>query len=536
MAAPKGYLALVLHAHLPFVRHPEHEEFLEEDWLYEAITETYLPLLGFMEAWSREGIDWQLTMSLTPTLCAMLDDELLRRRYLIHLERLIELADKEVERTRTQADFHGTALMYRRRFQECRDAYVNKYGRDIVRAFKAHQDAGHLEIITCGATHGFFPLMQNTPQAVEAQVAVAVDQYKRCFGRPPRGIWNPECGFFPGLDQVLDRNGIRFFFADTHAVLFADRRPRYGVFAPLRTPGGPFVFGRDQESSKSVWSAEQGYPGDPRYREFYRDIGYDAELDYIRPYIHPSGLRTATGIKYYKITARGSSLRDRMPYDEGEAMQAAAQHAGHFMFCRQQQVLHLSSLMDRPPLLTSPYDAELFGHWWFEGPQFLDYLVRKLHYDQDDVKLITPSGYLERFPESQTAMPSFSSWGYGGFSEVWLEGSNDWVYRHLDEAALRMTELADAHAKAAGVTLRALNQCARELLLAQASDWAFIMKTNTVVDYAVARVKEHLQSFLELHRQIIAKAIDEKFLADLELRHNIFPQIDYKVYRTGGVG
>jgi 1,4-alpha-glucan branching enzyme len=532
MTPPKGYLALVLHAHLPFVRHPEDEETLEEDWLYEAITETYLPLLRNMDAWSSEGIPWRLTMSLTPTLCSMLADELLQTRYLAHLDRLIELADREADRTRSQPEFHAVSQMYQRLFRQCRSEYVTRYQRDLLGAFRLHQDAGNLEILTCSATHGFMPLLQRFPEAVHAQHAIAVEHYKQTFGRAPRGIWNAECGYYPGLDEVLARHGLKYFFMDSHGLLFADKRPKYGVFAPLRTPAGPAAFGRDQESSRSVWSAEHGYPGDARYREFYRDIGFDLDLEYLRPYIHSSGLRIATGIKYHRITRKGGLLQDKEPYREGDAREAAAANAGHFLFCRQQQVLHLSTLMpDRPPLIVSPYDAELFGHWWFEGPQFLDFLVRKMHYDQDDLKMITPTEYLEKHPDVQTAKPAPSSWGFGGYNEVWLEGSNDWIYRHTDQIAERMTRLAERFPDAAGLELRALNQAARELLLAQASDWAFIMKTNTVVDYAIQRIKDHVTEFLALEEMLLSGRLDEGLVAQMEERDNLFPHLDYRVYR-----
>jgi len=529
---PRGWLALVLHAHLPFVRHPEHEDFLEEDWLYEAITETYLPLLEVMEGWERDGVDWRLTMSLTPTLCSMLNDELLRDRYVEHVRRLIDLADREVERTASQPDYQRTAQMYRRRFAACLEAYEGRHQRDLCAAFNHFARAGRLEIITCGATHGYLPLMQNHPEAVNAQVAVAVEHYEQTFGRRPRGIWNAECGTFPGLEETLARHGLRFYFTDSHAILFASTRPRSGVFAPVMTPAGVAAFGRDQESSKSVWSTQHGYPGDPRYREFYRDIGFDLDEDYLQPFMGDAGMRLATGIKYHRITGPGCPLHDKAPYVAEEAEQAAAGHADHFLFARQQQALHLAGLLGRPPLIVSPYDAELFGHWWYEGPRFLDILVRKIHFDQDDIRLVTPMDYLEERTDIQPAVPATSSWGQGGYSEVWLEGSNDWIYRHLDEAAARMTALANARPGAEGIERRALDQCARELLLAQASDWAFIMKTGTTVDYAVRRTRDHLNQFLALEAMLKRGAIDEDHLAALEWRDNIFPGIDYRAYRT----
>jgi 1,4-alpha-glucan branching enzyme len=526
---PTGYLSLVLHAHLPFVRHPEYEEPLEEDWLHEALTETYIPVLRMMEGFERDGVDWRLTMSLTPPLVAMLTDPLLQDRYVQHIERLIELAEKEVERTRFQPEFQSTAQMYLRKFHECRETFVDQYGRNIIKGFRKYQDAGFLEVITCGATHGFLPLMNLHPNAVRAQVAVAAQAYQENFGRRPRGIWNGECGYYPGLDELLKEQAIRYFFVDTHGILFASRRPRYGVFAPIYCPSGVAAFGRDIETGKAVWSAEEGYPGDFRYREFYRDIGYDLPLDYIQPYIHPTGLRMPTGIKYYRITGK-VTLNEKVPYSETDAMEAAADHAGNFMFNRGQQIDYLSTIMDRKPLVTACYDAELFGHWWYEGPAFLNYLIRKIHYDQKTVQLITPPEYLEEYPVNQVAVPSYSSWGHKGYAEVWLEGSNDWIYRHLHKAAERMIDLANRFVTPSDLERRALNQTARELLLAQSSDWAFIMKTGTVVDYAVKRTKEHLLRFTDLWEMLNRSQLHVDYLVSLERADNIFPTIDYRVY------
>lgn len=526
---PRGYFAPVLHAHLPFVRHPEYGDCLEEAWLNEAITETYLPLLRMMEKLIVDGCEFRLTMVITPTLCAMLTDPMLQERYLRHLRRLMELSEKEVERTRTSAAFQPVAMMYRERLALCLNDYENLYQRDLVAAFRKFQDRGNLEIITCCATHGYLPLLKENPESIRAQIIVGRDSYIEHFGRPPRGIWLPECGFFPGVDEFVKEAGIRYFFLDSHGILFAETRPHYGVFAPLYTPSGVAAFGRDIESSRSVWSAQDGYPGDARYREFYRDIGYDLDFEYIKPYIHESGLRVATGLKYHRITGK-VELHDKGPYDPKDAMEAAAQHAGNFMFNRQQQVLHLASLMDRPPLIVSPYDAELFGHWWYEGPDFLNFLIRKVYYDQDDIGMITPSEYLEKFPKNQVAMPCESSWGNRGYSEVWLDGSNDWIYRHLAKASDRMVELARKYKTPTELQHRALNQAARELLLAQSSDWAFIMKTNTMVRYAIKRTKDHLGRFTDIYEAITKDRLDENVLQLLEAKDNIFPEIDYRVY------
>jgi 1,4-alpha-glucan branching enzyme len=522
----QGYLALVLHAHLPFVRHPEHERFLEENWLFEAITETYLPLLQVMEGWARDRMETRLTLTLSPTLCSMLQDPLLQRRYVRHLDGLVELAEREIHRTHWDRAYHELAWQYHHRFTGLRQMYHDT-GGNLVAAFGRFQEAGRLEIITTAATHALLPLMANHPSSVRAQLLVARDHYRKCFGRDPRGIWLPECAYTEGVEPVLQAAGIRWFIIDTHGLLHARPRPRYGVYAPVFTPHGLAAFGRDLESAKQVWSRHEGYPGDPHYRDFYRDIGYDLDYDYVKPYLPAPGRRGFTGIKYHAISGTGS---DKRVYDRSAALRMAAEHAQHFLEARVQQVHHLASVLNRPPMLVSPYDAELFGHWWYEGPEFLDYFVRKAHHDQQVVRLITPSDYLQLQPTQQVARPSASSWGEEGYYRVWLNESNEWIYPHLDVAQERMTNLARHWPKADELTRRALQQAARELLLAQASDWPFILKTKSSPEYATVRVKTHLLRFIALHEQLTATRVDEDWLSQIEALDNLFPDVDYRYW------
>jgi 1,4-alpha-glucan branching enzyme len=522
----QGYLSLVLHAHLPFVRHPEYDKFLEENWLFEAITETYIPLIQIMDGWLRDGMDTRLTMTLSPTLCSMLLDPLLQDRYLRHLESLIELAEKETLRTHWDNATRPLAQMYQRRFHGIRDTYFS-YGRNIVGAFRKFQEQGKLEIITCAATHALLPLMANHPQSIRAQILVARDHYRSCFGCDPRGIWLPECAYVEGVENVLQEANIRWFVIDTHGILHAHPRPRYGVFAPVFTPNCIAAFGRDLDSAAQVWSKHEGYPGDVHYRDFYRDIGFDLDFDYVKPHLPDMRQRGFTGIKYHRITGES---HDKQTYDRNAALQMAAEHAGHFLGERIRQIQHLASIMDRPPMILSPYDAELFGHWWYEGPEFLDYFVRKAYYDQQVFSLVTPHQYLWKHPTQQVAQPSASSWGSEGYWNVWLNETNEWIYPHLHVAQERMTELARRYPDASGVTLRALKQAGRELLLAQASDWPFIMRTGTSPDYAKKRVKDHILRFTALHEQLTATSVDEAWLSKIEFVDNIFPDIDYRYW------
>jgi 1,4-alpha-glucan branching enzyme len=290
------------------------------------------------------------------------------------------------------------------------------------------------------------------------------------------------------------------------------------------------AFARDVDSSRQVWSAKEGYPGDPHYRDFYRDIGFDLPMDYIGPYVHPEGHRLYTGVKYHAITH--DRLHDKWVYDPDIARARAGEHAMHFRLERQKQAEGLFPQMDRPPIIVAPFDAELYGHWWYEGPIFLNDLFRQIHYNQDVIETLTPGDYLERHPTNQVATPSASSWGAKGYNEYWLNESNSWIYRHLHAAGERMVELAHRYPDADGLERRALNQAARELMLAQSSDWAFIMKTGTHVSYAERRTNEHILNFTRLYEDLGKGQVDEAALAQMEARNNIFPNVDYRIYAT----
>ncbi|MFH1422636.1 MAG: 1,4-alpha-glucan branching protein domain-containing protein [Planctomycetota bacterium] len=522
-----GYLAIVLHAHLPFVRHLEHPEFLEEDWLFEAMTETYIPLIMMCDKLISQGVHFRLTISITPPLLEMLSDSTLQERYEIRIIKLIELAHREVARTYNRPE-HKIAVMYRNKFASVYMTFLKRCRRNLINAFRELQEKGCIEIITSCATHAFLPHIES-PNGARAQIRIGVENYKKHFGCSPRGFWLPECAYTDGVDEYLREEGIKYFITDTHGVLFSRPRPKYGIFAPVITRSGVAIFGRDPESSKQVWSSKEGYPGDASYREFYKDLGYDADYDYIRPYLHGGSLRRHVGVKYHRITGN-VPLGEKQFYDPDAAREKAAEHAGNFMFNRGQQITHYAKTLGITPIIVAPYDAELFGHWWYEGVDFLEYLFLKLLYDQKNLRPVSFSEYLAENIKLQIVEPCSSSWGAGGFYEVWLNSSNDWIYRHLHKAEERMVELAYAHQSATGLVERALNQMVRELVLAQASDWAFIMTTNTQVPYAQKRVRDHINRFNRLYWEIKESSVDLDFLADLENKDNIFKEVSFKVY------
>ena len=522
---PSGSIALILHAHLPFVRHPEHEHFLEEDWLFEAITETYIPLLRMMQRLVNDGVPFKLTMSITPTLCAMLQDELLRERYIRHLDLLIDLAAREQKRNRKHPKLRELAEFYFDMFLGSRSFFAEQWKCDLLAAFRELQEIGTLEIIGCAATHGLLSLIQRqSREAARAQILIGRDMYVDVFGSDLAGFWLPECAYAPGLESLLQEANIRWVVLDAHGMMFGRPPPLRSIYAPCYTPAGPAVFARDRDSSRQVWSAHEGYPGDPAYREFYRDVGFDLPMEHLGPIAR--GNRRFAGVKYHRITGRGE---EKGLYDREAAEKAVEMHAAHFVKQRRRQLRELSAL-GFDPIVVVPFDAELFGHWWFEGPRFLDLVIREA-VKNDDLCWATPSEYLATHPTQQAIQPAASTWGENGYLAVWLDQSNAWIYPHLHVAIQRMSEAARKHAEdSSPLADRVLKQLARELLLAQSSDWAFLIKTGTAKEYATKRTLDHLGRFNRLHDQFAANHVDEKFLRDCEWRDNLFPNLNWRYY------
>jgi 1,4-alpha-glucan branching enzyme len=521
----KGYLSIILHTHLPYVRHEEDAHALEQRWLFEAITESYIPLLNVLDQLRSEQVRVRLTMSLTPPLIDLLCDPLVQQRYLNHLNRSIELAEKEVVRLANDPSFRRVAEMYLWKLKEAHWVYTEKYHGNIINGFRQLWKAGCLELITSAATHAYLPLLR-TREAIDAQIRLGIESFHRILGYRPRGLWLPECGYTAEVDEVIASNGIDYVIVDSHALLHADPAPDTAVYAPVRTQTGTLAFARDPDSAKQVWSSKEGYPGDGVYREYYRDIGWDLDYEYIKPYLHPDGFRLNTGFKYYRIT--GDSTYKEV-YIPEIAQSRVAEHAGHFLHERITQANDLNNSLQRVPIVVSPYDTELFGHWWYEGPAFLYYLLKKMHYDQNELELISPADYPLQPAVENTELPS-CSWGNEGYNAVWINDTNAWIYRHLHAAEERMTALAEAKLHPSSQERRALNQAGRELMLAQSSDWSFILNAGTATTYAQRRIQQHLGWFFSLCDQIEKEKIDEPMLTTLERRHSIFSYLDYRAF------
>jgi len=524
----QGYLALILHSHLPYVRHPEYTDCLEEEWLFQAVSECYAPLSAMLRRLERDDVPGSLAISFSPTLCEMLRDHLLRERCKRYIEDRRELTEKEVRRL-AGTPYEDTARMYRQHYRMlCKD-FVHDENLELLKGFAELEDAGRVELMTTAATHALLPLT-STPESRAAQVEIGCRNFHRHFGHRPSAIWLPECGYHPGLENAVADSSLKTFFVDSHAALLAQPRPRAGVFRPFETPSGAVACARDAASSRDVWSKDEGYPGHPAYREFYRDAGHDADYHYIEPHLHEDGVRRPVGMKYHRITGPAKALDQKEPYDPAAAAEQARQHARHFVRRRLAQMERIQPYCDAPPVAVAPYDTELFGHRWLEGLTFLETAFRTVAQHGDKLALTTPSRYLSDFPAVDRCQPGTSSWGFGGFFELWIEPSNDWIYPRLHEAEEQMVRLARQFPSASALQRRALDQCAREMLLAQASDWPFLMSVGSFEEYAAQRVRRHLKTFKTLHREIIQDTIDGEYLSRVEAQDNVFPEMDYRVF------
>ena len=521
----RGTLALVLHAHLPWVRHPEHKRHLEERWYYEALIECYLPLIDVFDRLAREGVPFALTMSLTPPLAAMMKDPLLTSRFEEHLARLERLAEAEMRRLRGDHELAPLALFYREELARVRNVW-ERHDRDVVWALRGHWDAGRLELIGCSATHCYLPGMLPVPKGIHAQLELGVRAFESLVGRRPLGMWLPECAYHPSFDKAIADAGIRFTILDTHGLVRARPQPPFGEHAPIHSENGVAFFARDQESSRQVWSRQDGYPGDPYYRDFYRDIGFDLPEEHLYGEVVGDGNRLMTGIKYHRITGKTDK---KLPYIPRIAKERAWQHAGDFVENRSLQLKHLVSIMGGvDPIVVSPYDAELFGHWWYEGPMFLEAIFRRLPEVFGSVTAVTLRDYLDASPVAVQAMPSASSWGAGGYGAVWVGPEAAWTWRHVHHATKDVMAAVKKHRHASGSRGRALDQAIRELLLLQSSDWAFILRTNTSVGYALARIQAHtnrLRRLLAIVEAETPAGPELAWMTDLESRDNFLAHL-----------
>jgi 1,4-alpha-glucan branching enzyme len=550
---------LALHSHLPYVlRHGRWPH--GSDWLCEAALDSYLPLLEKADELAARGIRVPITIGISPVLANQLADP----QFAAELDAFIvqRLAACEEARRSLPQSGDGALLpvvdFWESRFRRLR-ARFEADGRDIVSAFARLEAAGHLEVMTCAATHGYLPLLARD-ESVRLQLSLARAEHRRLFGREPAGCWLPECAYRPrgwwepaadaphpgpraGIEEHLGDAGFRYFFTDAHlaqagsalggyaevpigAERFdaARRDPsRYRGDAAWRTPYRAYLVGsagagaahrvaalvRDPRSSMQVWSRQLGYPGDGWYLEFHK-------------------IRWPGGLKFWRVTRPNSDLGEKRPYDPSAALAQVAMHASHFASIL--AGVQRSGEGGAEGLIAAPFDTELFGHWWFEGVEFLAAVYRNLG-DQPGVRAVTASEHLDRHPPRVALELAQGSWGAGGDDGMWLNEKTEWTWRRLWRLEDRFWNVAP-QALGSAEARPLLAQAARELLLAQASDWQFIITTGAVTDYAERRFALHAD---DTERLIVALeaaadggAVPEearRMAEELEHRDALFPDV-----------
>ncbi len=518
-----GNILLLLHAHLPYVRHPEHELYLEETWFFEAACESYLPLFELLLRLPASSPRARVALSVSPTLLEMMADPLLSERLINHLDRLVALAYAEVERTSGDPDLNPVAHMYLERFSRARQSLKESYNGSLLTPLRQLAESGHVELLTTAATHAYLPNLAPLPHAVRTQIKVGRECFKNHLGHYPKGFWLPECGYYEGLDRILAQEGAGYTFLSSGGLLHARPRPSHGLYRPIRMPSGVVAFGRERELSMLVWSAQSGYPANPAYRDFYRDAGFEIDAPHIREFVEPMvpGGHAYTGLKYHRITGHTDQ---KEPYRPDYALRQAREDALHFTGTLASRSEEIRAAYGFEPQFVLPFDAELFGHWWNEGPLWLEHLLANIN-EHPELEMSLPSDHLSDAVNYQAVTPSLSSWGHGGYGHVWSDSQDDGkaLAQMLSETQRFFGMATQRAMKADTPEGRALRQGMRELLLLQSSDWGFLSHKDTAAEYSRQRMAGHLENLRSIMKMLESGLIDETVIGKMKERAPVFP-------------
>lgn len=525
-----GSTTFVLHSHLPYCRLAGRWPHGEE-WLHEAMLECYLPLIRALRRLSREVPgSLGVTINMTPVLTEQIGDPLMREHFREYLAERIERAAADKARFGGGGLRGATAVFHFERYSAIQRFYEDEIGADPLRALADLEASQHIEIATSAATHGYLPLLDDE-DAIRFQVQTGIASHIQNFGRRPRSFWLPECAYKPGIERYLDEAGIKVFFVETHLVTGGQARGKtlgdmMGPYPEMQRrverpvvieahPGTTFrsytvgtsnvsVLARNEKTGLQVWSASHGYPGDPAYREFHKKDG-------------------TSGLHYWRVTGSEVDLGDKAEYDSAAAATRARAHAEHFRDLVKSELDTYQSGAGQPGTVVAAYDTELFGHWWLEGIDWLEWTLRGLAADSD-VQLITAGDSVTLDPPTNAIDLPEGSWGAGGDHRTWTNPDTDWTWPEIHSRQRRVKPLLR-------VSSDASKQLARELLLLQSSDWQFLMTTGQAHDYAVERFRSHLQRFDELATAIETNSPGLAALtAEYAAMDNPFPNIDPLLY------
>jgi 1,4-alpha-glucan branching enzyme len=518
-------LSFVLNGHAPFIRHPEQLNPYQELWFFESLSETYIPLLEVFDRLDRDLVPFRMAVSISPVLCHMMGDELLVQRYIEYTDKQIIFGEAELDRTMHDPELNSLVKSSYDSIVKKKAFFTERFENNLIKGFDYYQKKGRLEILATAATHAFLPFYTAYPEAIQAQFEAALSVYRANFGRPPQGFWLPELGWKEELDSWLRAYNFTYTIVEPHAMVYARPWARKGNFYPAKTPQGISILGRD------FYAAEEmtGIVKDPLFRYIRRDQGYELPPEMLGPFLGSQGFRTSTGYKYWAI---GENDPGTQLYNPTEACERVKILAEAFLEARLSKLKSASELLDEPVLDLCAFEADSFGRFWHEGPEFIEALFRK-GAKTEEAQFQTPTEYICKLDSSsfQTLIPEFSSWGTNGYAETWLDASNDWIYRHAVKALERMVELVERFPSSTGLKERALNQAAREVLLVFASDWSKMLYKQENADYARVRVESSLRNFTTIYEALGSNYISTEWLTQLEKRNNIFPNINYRIFR-----
>jgi 1,4-alpha-glucan branching enzyme len=476
-------------------------------------------LLEVFDRLDGDHVPFRLGVSLSPVLCHMLADPFLLDRYLQYIDRRIEFGERQIEMLPANHELRETVMYYYNRFLDQRVQFTERYNKDILKVFDYYQRKGRIELLTTAATHVFLPFYAPYPEAVQAQMEVAIGTYRVHFEKFPQGFWLPEMGWSCELEPWFRSYNFAYTLLDTHALAFASPPAEKGSFYPARTGSGFFLLGRDFYAKEDIHQMAD-YPA---YRNNHQDLGYELPQDQVKAFLNILGGRTRTG---YKCLNLGGTV-----YKPEEAVNRAKEQAREFLKNRITRLTQAKELMDYPISLCA-FDAQTLGTRWYEGPRFLEAVFRE-GIAGGGFNFMTPAEYIFKLDPLtfQTLRPEYSSWGPNGYAESWVDSTNDWIYCHSMRAIERMIELAERFPDNTGLKERALNQAAREILLAQASDWPGMLYRQESTEYARNQLESALRNFTTIYEALGSNHISTEWLTNLERRHNIFPNINYRVFR-----